>query len=183
MLRVVVAAAVPCGLALGCGDDSGGGSPASGGTGTGGTAQSGTGGEVTGGSGGEVTGSGGETGGTESGGDTSTVTGAWYGAGPDGDQCFVMCANGRMFTGDRPCTEVDASDFDSYLSYTVTGETVDIQPPSGACWINTSPCANQPMSWTVSGNSASVDWCGFTFVLDRTADSSMLCDDSSRQPC
>ena len=125
----------------------------------------------------------GDGGGTGPGVGTTAVTGAWYGTGRDGDQCFLMCANGRMFTGDRPCTEVDASDFDSYLSYTITGETVALQTPSAACWINTSPCAGEPMAWNVNGSSASVDWCGFTFVLDRTADSSPLCDDPARQPC
>jgi hypothetical protein len=39
------------------------------------------------------------------------------------------------------------------------------------------------MSWSVSGDSATVSWCGFTLALSRTAPSSPLCDDPARQAC
>ncbi|MFK8000399.1 MAG: hypothetical protein AB8H86_12425 [Polyangiales bacterium] len=40
------------------------------------------------------------------------LIGAWYGEeGPDDDQCFVFCGDGRLFTGDRPCDDSDAGDF------------------------------------------------------------------------
>jgi hypothetical protein len=39
-----------------------------------------------------------------------------------------MCANGKMFSADSPCSETTVSDYDSYLSYTVSGATVDIAP-------------------------------------------------------
>ena len=43
------------------------------------------------------------------------LTGAWYGTGPDGDQCFVFCGDSRVFVGDRPCTD-DSGDFDQSLA-------------------------------------------------------------------
>lgn len=40
------------------------------------------------------------------------LVGAWYGEeGPDDDQCFVFCGDGRLFTGDRPCDDSEAGDF------------------------------------------------------------------------
>ena len=129
---------------------------------------------------GEGTGGGG-TGGGGTG--SSDLTGAWYGMGNDGDHCFVLCANGRFFTGDRPCTELDATDFDTYLTYTASGITVELETPSPACWLADSPCAGSTMSLWVTGDDATIDWCGYTFTMSRSAASSPLCDDPARQPC
>ena len=111
------------------------------------------------------------------------LTGAWYGMGDDGDHCFVLCENGRFFTGDRLCTELDATDFDTFLEYATSDGTVELETPSPACWLSDSPCAGSVMSWSVNGDDATIEWCGYTFVMSRTAVTSPLCDDPAREPC
>lgn len=39
------------------------------------------------------------------------LVGAWYGEGPDEDQCFIFCGDGRLFTGDSPCDQGNRGDF------------------------------------------------------------------------
>ncbi|MFT5358488.1 MAG: hypothetical protein ACI9KE_005727 [Polyangiales bacterium] len=48
--------------------------------------------------------------------------GAWYGEGPDGDQCFVFCDGNRVFTGDRPCDDSTAGDFDTSSPVRIEGD-------------------------------------------------------------
>jgi hypothetical protein len=113
---------------------------------------------------------------------TGSIAGSWYGTGPDGDQCFVVCDNGKFFSGDRPCTELTAGDFTKFLSYTRSGSTLSVTYSTPQCWLATSPCAQQPMVWSLSGDTATVDWCGFTLNLQRTADAP-FCDDPTKTPC
>ena len=112
------------------------------------------------------------------------LVGAWYGTGPDGDECVVVCPNGKVFTGDRPCTETTAGDFNKYLSASTAGADITITG-SSTCWIATSACTTQStMTWNLSGDSAVVSWCGFDLNLSRTNDSiSVFCDDPNRGPC
>jgi hypothetical protein len=112
----------------------------------------------------------------------ASIVGAWYGTGPDGDQCLILCENGRLFTGDRPCTEVTAGDFSSYLSYSVAESTLTASS-SPQCWFASSPCAQTPMTWSIVGGHATVEWCGTVMRLDRVADSSPMCDDPVRPAC
>jgi hypothetical protein len=60
--------------------------------------------------------------------------GAWYGWGrgfPDLDQCLVFCENGRLFAGDRPCTETEAGDFQGYYTYVREGKFARARTRSG----------------------------------------------------
>ena len=58
---------------------------------------------------------------------TSTHEGAWYGSGeafPDGQLCIILCDNGRLFLGDKLCTQADAGDFRAYFKYTREGDRI-----------------------------------------------------------
>jgi hypothetical protein len=112
------------------------------------------------------------------------MVGAWYGTGPDGDQCIVVCANGKVFTGDRPCTDVTAADFDKYLPSSASGASLTVSG-SPQCWIASKPCgASSAMSWNINESAAVVTWCGFDLQLNRTSDPpAVLCDDANRGPC
>jgi len=111
---------------------------------------------------------------------SADLLGAWHGAGvgfPDGDQCLIFCENGRLFSGDRPCTEVDAGDFAQYLRYTVTGSDFEASAPGGVQMTGTFEVSGDVANFTI----ALVD--GGQFVLppmNRTADGSPLC--SSDEP-
>lgn len=106
---------------------------------------------------------------------TPSAVGAWYGAGagfPDGDLCFIFCENGRLFAGDRPCTETDAGDFTQYLQYTVTGSTFEARAPDGIQMTGTFEVTGDVASFTMD----IVDSGQFALPpMTRTAESSPLC--------
>ncbi len=57
--------------------------------------------------------------------DETGLTGAWYGdtfESTDSEYCLILCRNGRAFSGDRPCTDTSAPDFQSYLAYEVVDD-------------------------------------------------------------
>jgi hypothetical protein len=118
------------------------------------------------------------------GGAAGALTGTWYGTGPDGDECVAVCPNGKVFTGDRPCTDLTSGDFSKYLAYTASGTSLTVSG-SPQCWLATGRCGSpSTMTWTVNGDSADVSWCGLELQLHRTNDSlTALCDDPARGPC
>lgn len=112
------------------------------------------------------------------------LVGAWYGTGPDGDECVVVCPDNKVFTGDRPCTELTANDFAKYLTANTMGTEITVSG-SPQCWLSNKSCGSpSTMTWNVSGDSAVVSWCGFELQLNRTNDPlSVFCDDPYRGPC
>lgn len=55
------------------------------------------------------------------------LIGAWYGEdGPDDDQCFVFCGDGRLFSGDRPCDDSMAGDFAVSSPVTFTDDSFSV---------------------------------------------------------
>ena len=88
------------------------------------------------------------------------LIGAWYGEGPDGDQCFVFCGGGRVFTGDRPCDDSDASDFSSSLPASFGDDTVILTLED-----------RDPVTLTdvtVSGDTFTYNFFGGPFTVSRT---------------
>ncbi len=101
----------------------------------------------------------------------SKLIGAWYGGGPDGDQCFIFCGDGRLFTGDRPCTESDAGDFQQSLTVTFSESSFTLQ----------SDDERFEFSVSVDGDRMSYSLEGTTYQTSRVADPG-YCDDSARRP-
>lgn len=172
-----------------CGNSDGSSSPRpDGGSAASGAGASGAGGALVGGNGGTGNSSRGGTGNVVATGGLSGISGpmvgAWYGTGPDGDQCIVVCGSGKVFTGDRPCTDVTAADFNTYLAATASGTSLTVSG-SAACWIASKACgASVALTWNINGNAAVVSWCGFDLHLNRTGDPPpVLCDDPNRGPC
>jgi hypothetical protein len=99
--------------------------------------------------------------------------GAWYGAGadfPDGAYCLIFCANGRLFASDWPCTELDATDFDHYLMYEVSGQTFVAEGPEGVVLSGDFEISGESGTFRVEASEGE-----FVFALDRTATDSPLC--------
>jgi len=97
------------------------------------------------------------------GGDSSLedeLIGAWYGDGPDGDQCFVFCGDGRVFSGDRPCDDAGASDFESSSRVTFGEDSFSIT-------FDEDPVPITDVS--VSGDTMMYTFVGASFQASRTA--------------
>jgi hypothetical protein len=103
----------------------------------------------------------------------TSLLGAWYGSGaafPDGDLCIVLCENGRMFSGDRPCTDTTAGDFSTYLRYTYESGQVIVESATGTTSSVEVMQNGDQATFTFAGD-------GQTYVLPmaRTAATSSLC--------
>ncbi len=102
--------------------------------------------------------------------------GAWYGQGtefPDGDLCLVYCDNGRLFTGDRPCTDTAAGDFQGYYSYTRTGDVLTAKDKTGKTVLTLS-------IRSLNGDTGTFIWEARDLPMSRTAATSALCTDTAR---
>lgn len=113
--------------------------------------------------------------------DTSEAhLGAWYGSGPgfpDGDQCFVFCDNGRLFAGDRPCTETAAGDFQGYYSYVREGDVARASTRGGPEFnVEFKSFSGDTGVFTLRVESSSFPDLTFT----RTAATSPMCTDPAR---
>ncbi len=101
------------------------------------------------------------------------LVGAWYGEDPDWQderQCLIFCENGRLFAGDRPCTETDHPDFAQYLLYTVSGRTFCAASPEGVKLTGEYEINAGSGVFTVDVPDGE-----FVFPLDQTAADSPLC--------
>ncbi len=108
----------------------------------------------------------------------AALVGAWYGnepSFPDGDQCFIFCENGRLFSGDRPCTDTTAGDFSQYLTYSVDGQSFEARAPEGAFLTGEFAIAADTASITLRIGDAVHVFAPMT----RTAKTSPLCDDDT----
>lgn len=159
-----------------------GGSGAGGGLGGSGGA---TGGASGSGAGGGPGGSGGATGGSAGAGAASgDYVGAWYANDPvaipgGGDFCVILCDNGRAFTGDRPCTDTTATDFQGYFTYSVAGNVVSVSDSVGPTFdIEVQALSGDTATFVLCPGCAET----FTAEFTRTAPSSPLCTSTTVTP-
>jgi hypothetical protein len=113
--------------------------------------------------------------------DTSQAhLGAWYAEGPgvpDGALCLVFCDNGRLFTGDRPCTETAAGDYQGYYPYVREGN-VARSTENGNPFLNVEFKSFSGDTGVFTLRVESTSFPDLTFT--RTAATSPMCTDPAR---
>ncbi len=89
------------------------------------------------------------------------LIGAWYGDdGPDGDQCFVFCGDGRIFSGDRPCDDSEAGDFETSSRVTFGEDSFSVVYDGEAVSVT---------GVSVTGDTLTYGFDGVSFQATRTA--------------